>query len=253
MIKEALEKFGLSAKEVAVYLATLELGDATAQNIARKADEKRPTTYVMLESLQHRGLVTEHLKGKSKHYFAAAPRTLLSLLRDQKRDLERKEGELAAILPELDTLHNISAYKPKVQLFEGVNGLKAIYEETLRAKEEILAFTGVTEQVTRELADWLNQDYAPRRAKRRISAKVIAPDTDAARAYQQRDASNLRETRIVSATKFPFTVEINIYGKKVAFISFKEKELIGVVIESAEIARTMRSIFFLAWGMARQK
>ena len=253
MIKEALQAFGLSEKETAVYHATLELGDATALAIARKAQEKRPTTYVMLDTLKQRGLVTEHQKGKSRHYFATEPRTLLTILGDQKRHIERTELGIADILPELQSLHNISAFKPKVQLYEGVEGLKQIYEQTLVASDDILAFTGVTQQVTRALAEWLNTDYAPRRAKRGIMAKVIAPDIDVARRYRQADTKNRRETRLVSASKFPFSVEINIFGKCVAIVSFKENELIGVLIESAEIASTMRSIFHIVWSGAKPK
>ena len=42
-------------------------------------------------------------------------------------------------------------------------------------------------------------------------------------------------------------MEINIYGNKVAFISYRQEELLGVLIESAEIAKTMRSVFGLVW------
>ncbi|MFA6198138.1 MAG: helix-turn-helix domain-containing protein [Patescibacteria group bacterium] len=248
MIKEALQQFGLSDKETAVYMATLEMGDATVQKIARKSNEKRPTTYVLLESLKQRGLVTEHVEKNSRHFYAAPPQTLLHILKDQQRHLERQEFSITKIIPELETLYNLSDRKPKVQMYEGVDGLKAIYEDTLRDNKEILAFTGVSEAVTRELADWLNADYVARRVKKKVLAKVIAPDTGVALQYHKSDAKSARETRLVSAQKFPFTIEVNIYNHKVALVSFKENELIGVLIESPEIARTMRSIFWLAWS-----
>ena len=62
---DSLKKIGLSENEAKVYLATLELGSSTAQQIAQKAELKRPTTYVQLETLMKRGLVTSFEKGPS--------------------------------------------------------------------------------------------------------------------------------------------------------------------------------------------
>ncbi len=52
-----LSALGLSQKEATVYVALLELGTASVQAIARRADLVRPTTYVILEALTKKGLV----------------------------------------------------------------------------------------------------------------------------------------------------------------------------------------------------
>jgi len=64
--------------------------------------------------------------------------------------------------------------------------------------------------------------------------------------YKDLDEKFIKETRLVSADKFLFTIEMMIYGDKVAFISFKEK--IGIIIESQDINNNMRAFFELAWG-----
>ena len=55
--------------------------------------------------------------------------------------------------------------------------------------------------------------------------------------------------RLIPTEKFNFTNEINIYDDKVAIISFKE-ELIGMIIESTEIANSQRAIFDMCWDFA---
>ena len=50
MLKE-LQDIGLSEKEARVYLAALEIGRATADQLAKHAKIVRPTTYVQLQSL----------------------------------------------------------------------------------------------------------------------------------------------------------------------------------------------------------
>ena len=66
----------------------------------------------------------------------------------------------------------------------------------------------------------------------------------------ERDKENYRELRLVPEKEFTFTNEINIYDGKVAIISYKDKPLIGMIIESLEIANTQRDIFKMAWAFS---
>jgi sugar-specific transcriptional regulator TrmB len=68
-LQQFLQHYGLSQKEAAVYVACLRQGDGTVLQIARQANIKRPTTYVILEDLVTRGLVRSKKDRKSIHYF----------------------------------------------------------------------------------------------------------------------------------------------------------------------------------------
>ena len=59
-LKNGLKELGFSEKESEVYLAMLELGPAAVQDIAKKAGVNRSTTYVMIESLKRRGLISTY-------------------------------------------------------------------------------------------------------------------------------------------------------------------------------------------------
>ncbi|MBI4087815.1 TrmB family transcriptional regulator, partial [Candidatus Kaiserbacteria bacterium] len=59
-----LEDLGLSEKEARVYLAALELGQNTAERIAKQASVNRSTTYVQLDSLMKMGLISTHEEDK---------------------------------------------------------------------------------------------------------------------------------------------------------------------------------------------
>ena len=52
MIITELEKTGLTENEAKVYLAALELGETTVIRLAKKAGIKRPTTYLVVDSLK---------------------------------------------------------------------------------------------------------------------------------------------------------------------------------------------------------
>lgn len=61
-----LEQFGIEEKQAKVYLATLELGQATVHELSEKSGIKRTSIYNFLEEMKNRGLLLEiELKGKT--------------------------------------------------------------------------------------------------------------------------------------------------------------------------------------------
>ena len=62
MLEQDLKNLGLSEKEAIIYLASLELGPSTIQEISKKAQIKRSSTYDMIRFLMERGLMSEFTK-----------------------------------------------------------------------------------------------------------------------------------------------------------------------------------------------
>jgi len=60
------------------------------------------------------------------------------------------------------------------------------------------------------------------------------------------------ETLFIPIEKFPFHTEITIYADKVALVSFG-RELSGVVLESEDIANSLRLMFNLLWKALKKK
>ena len=67
-LTEQLLAYGLSEKETHVYLAALSLGAASVARIAQRANEKRPTTYLVLEDLMRKNLVANKISEYSNGY-----------------------------------------------------------------------------------------------------------------------------------------------------------------------------------------
>ena len=249
MIESSLKKYGLSTKEIKVYLATLELGSSSILEISKKSGINRATTYVITESLIERGLASSITKGKKRYFVSEDPKKLLTKLEERKLKVDDQINEIKKLIPQLESIFNRSESKPRVKMYEGIDGLYKIYEDTLVEKKDIYAFIGVSEGMA-TMGKRLQANYVPQRIKAGIKAHVIASDTKVSRIFQNKDKENFRETRLIPEDKYPFSIEVDIYSNKVAFISFKKRELIGVIIESSEIAKTMKSIFDLSWWAA---
>ena len=68
--QKVLENLGLSEKEAQVYLSLIELGTGSVVQISKASQIKRPTTYLILDELKNRGIVTESQE-KNRIIFAA--------------------------------------------------------------------------------------------------------------------------------------------------------------------------------------
>lgn len=141
---------------------------------------------------------------------------------------------------------------PHVRFFEGWEGVRRVYEDTLTAKSEILNYANSA--VVREFWPAYDVEYVAERVKRGIHLRGIAPEDAAGRKVHGQDREKLREIRLVPGKDFDFTNEINIYDSKVAICSFaSQPQMFAVIIESKEVAETQRQIFEMAWRYSGKK
>jgi HTH-type transcriptional regulator, sugar sensing transcriptional regulator len=236
-INKFLEQFGLTSKESDVYLACLELGACGVNELAIKANIKRTTTYDVLVSLIKQGLIAQTRKDKKRFFVAEDPEKLKIIMED-------KLSKLNQAMPLLKSFCNTIEGKPKIRFYDGKEGLKMVYKDALNYPPEMLAI--VTENVLTHLDYEFNDEYIKQRTKLGIKVRAIGSKNQRLEEYKSWDEKFIKHTKLVPADKFFFTMEMIIYGNKVAFISFKEK--IGIIIESQDVNNNMRAFFELAWG-----
>lgn len=245
-----LEKLGLSEKEANVYLAVLELGASNVQNIAQKAGVNRATTYVILETLAKKGLASSYEKGKKTFFTAENPEQLERLLKRQEDDLETKHQELKKLIPELKAIFNLAGNKPKVKFYEGMEGLKAMQQDALRASikaGEIYAFT----PLDRYLESFPQQETVINRVQRKVRIKVIYTHKNGP-VKNASSKKDLRIARFVPRNKFPFESMIDIFPRSTVRIYNFKPTFMGVMIENPQVAKTLKAVFDLAWESAEK-
>ncbi|MDP3771162.1 MAG: helix-turn-helix domain-containing protein [bacterium] len=248
-IERELSKLGLSEKEAKVYLSALELGPQPVQDIARKAGVNRATTYVMIEVLMQRGLMTSFERGKKRLFSAEPPDRLLSLIRVKERELQEQEREFSQVLPELRAILASSGERPRVRFFEGAEGLRAIREEILAADAKEMWTALDATGTTQVLNPQENAEFDRRLREKGVLGCQLYVGVRSAEDLQR--AHPHWQFRNVPAERCPITGEITVFGSKIFAFTIRGK-LIGAVIESEELANTLRSVFKLAWdGAAR--
>ena len=241
-MQKDLEAVGFQEKEAKVYLASLELGAATAQQIAQKAGVKRPTTYFILEGLMGQGLATSFHQGKKQFFIAEAPDRLLQLLDQERQEITVREEKFRSILPQLHSINNRQKEKPVVKYYEGKEGILTMVSEHARACKGQEAYSAYSRDV---VENFVSQNELKGIIQERVDQGVKIKTIYTYAKGDLPGAPNTQRIRL-SEKEFPINCDIAIYEDRIRIASLKDR-LIGVVIEDKEIANSFKVIFDLAW------
>ncbi len=235
--EEALKELNLSDKEVKVYLSLLMLGQSTANSIAKKARLNRVTTYDILKALLERGFVSYVIKSGVKHFEAVDPSKFSDTLKE-------KQEKIKAIMPELKAIKASLTKKPQVEMFEEIKGLKSIFNDILKENKETL-FIGDPKMLDK--LQFYFPHFIKQKRKQGIFSKVITFDCPSMRKYKKQSPKKYLNMKFI---KQEIEMTKVIYGNKVSFLTFKEKNSIGILINNKDIADTERKLFDMLWKQA---
>ena len=242
---KSLEKFGLSEKEARVYLASLELGESTATDISIKSDIPRTLVYDILERLIGAGLVSYSIKANKKHFSASDPEEF-------KRILKEKERAVSSIMGDLKELQKIKGKKrPKVEIYEGREGMKTVMNNILRSKVREFRAYGSSRSSFEIIPAFMNE-WHKQRIKQKITMKILYNNTKEAREKVKKRPESLKYTKY----KFmPIELESPtatlIYANKVVLQSWT-KDPFAVLIEDKQMAENQKRYFEELWKIAKQ-
>lgn len=238
-----LEEYGLSEKEAAVYTAALELGPATADQLAKHANVKRSTTYLQIEALQDMGLMSSYEEGKKTLYAPESPENLNRLIDRQKATLDQRQHELSKELPDLIRAFEGAGERPVVRFYQGKEGVKSLREESLKCESKELLVISSNDHLSELFSREERDEFSAKRAKAGIKIRVLY--TRAAGKFTEPTSANT-ERAYYSPDELQLGTDIVIFDDSVAMMALTGV-IFGVLIESSEIAKSQRSIFERLW------
>ncbi|MBD3319332.1 hypothetical protein GF342_05480 [Candidatus Woesearchaeota archaeon] len=246
-ITSSLQRIGLTKQEASVYVATLKLGLAKASEIARKAGINREASYYVLKLLQEKGFISEVIKSGVKYYGAIKPKRILGILEEEK---QRKTEAIREVLPELEALQKMAISRPKIEVYEGVEGFKTITSKLVEKKNQ--TFYAYVPETTLQFLPTFHLQFRRRRQEKNIEVKVITKTTKFMKEIQKKDKQELRETRFNDSIMKNITSSYFILPDAIIIIKANEKEQLGIYIQEENTAKLQRTIFETLWKTAKK-
>jgi len=244
-INKVLEEIGLSPAEVSVYVALLE-GSQSVQEIIKITNEKRPTVYYSLNSLEKRGLVSKTGK-EYGNKFQVEP---IDNLEELVNKNIRKQNELLDKTKELKSIFSKSKAESKVVVsyFDTLGAIKSAAFFSLYGKGRTIRTIVPADNFFHEIGVDFVKEYVKEKNKRGIKTKALWEDIPNKKIIEEYYSdAEIRQLPINMHNSFATT--IFIYDDKTLYISPK-KENYAVLIQSGEHAKMMSAVFENIWNNA---
>lgn len=247
---DTLKNAGLTPAEIKIYETLLENGGQTAGQIISATSLKRGDAYNKIYDLVQKGLVLENEKNKKKYFELASPETIENYIENKIANLNITAKEIKSILPNIVSSYNLAYHKPGIKYFEGEEGMKKIMADSLTAKTEILSYVDV-EAVEKYIAK-INESYAKKRQKLSITKKLIVADTKFNKKFFAKLGDKATEVKFIKADIESFSASMQIYDNKIAYLTLKPENMMGIIIEDPLIAKMHRKLFEHNWKNAKK-
>lgn len=238
---DVLKDFGLSENEVKVYITLLKTGESSVQNLAKNAELPRTTTYHLLDSLSQKGLVSHIDKDKIRYFQAANPKVIPEILEEKKKRIKE-------IIPELLTITETITEKPKVEVYEGIKGIKTILEDALEKKQVILHYGDIIS--LQNTLKYIFPQFINKRIEKKISIKIICKKEEVHKELLEKATKEYREFKFIPPN-YIFKSSIFIYNRKVAILSLQKEPYYGIIIDNEDFYQTQKNMFELLWSIAK--
>src|SRR4030042_2942923 len=253
-IASILQQIGLNDFEAKTFTALLaEPKGSSVLNLSKKLNLPRTTIYGHLDSLIKNDLVKKTLSDQGALFFTEDLETLLEIYNEKIEQLKNAKNNLTDLIKKQEFP---ASYQPKFIFYDKPEAGRAILRDILRSGvKESQWFWPVQEMIkvlTPDVMEWFNKE----RVTRGIWINVLWPPK---RRVQIKDnpfmlpadpQKSLRKVKILPAN-IDQTLGYCIYGTKVGFIS-STKENYGFIVDSQELAQTLKSQFDYFWKISKE-
>lgn len=243
MDTEIFKELGFTEREIKVYIALLELGSCTVGPISDKSGLQHTKVYETLQKLIEKGLVHYIVVSKTKHFEAANPKEILSLLEERKR-------KFSSILGELELKQKFAKEKQVAVVHDGFKAIKALFNriaDDLQKGDFYYAFA-LKEAYRDTSAPFLLQAFHQKLAEKKITDRAIV-NTEVKKEVKSayKDNSNIKLRFIGRSTP----VGCIIIKDKVIQLIWGERPT-AVETTSSRIYLQYRSFFEELWEEAKE-
>ena len=251
-MKEALKLVGMNDEEIKIYFELLEVGTATAGELAKRLGIVRPTIYNYLQKMTNKGIVERSLKFGVRSFSAQSPDKLDKLFEAKQKELETKRQKFKTQMPLLMSKFGKRGSAPKIKIYEGAKEIENVYDDILNYRN-IDSFSAWPAS---NMVSHLQEEYWLRNKRERVrnnlriyQIRTNEKQPDITKAPYTTPCPELLRFSRIAPIEMDFEMGYWIYANKVAMLS-SSKERYGFIIESEEMVGMLQSQWKYIWSVS---
>ncbi len=244
---DALESLGLKQEEAQIYIALLELKEALLSDIAKTLGANRTTLYPYVNRLLKMGLLKKSVKGKRILYLPESPEIL-------KKIQEAQARKLNANIANLQELYSASRNEPTVLFYNGIDGMRQIYDEMISETGFLYSIFSVDDyfEIFQNSRD--GEKFLKEVEKKGIDLKELVKHSASGVNYAEYGylpqigkiyKFNKRPIKLLPED-FKINSDLLISHEKVAFVSLRSQN--ALLVKDKDIAKLQKLLFENLWN-----
>jgi len=238
-LKGFLRDIGLTENEMEIYLILLKRGDSIASGLSESTKISRPHVYDSLNNLIKKGMVSYVIKDKRKVFSPTKPSRIMDYLEEKEQHIQDQKKDFSNVASEIDSMLKSTGSKPVVEVYEGVEGAKAVLNDIIRTRKELRSFNSLGDEFYAHIPEYVVKQHMSQRIKYKIRSRHIC--TEEALVFDNPMATykKVKQNKILT-TMF-------VYGDNVVIWTFSSTVFITIKIESKDLAKMYKNQFDLLW------
>jgi len=213
----------------------------------------RSNAYDIVKKLQAKGLCHQLGSSYGRKFKMSSAQELKELIERQKKEKEELAKELEKTLPLIKNLQG-GFYEPypKIEFFEGVEGIKKLIERSLQCEDKIIRIAASVEGWVDLLGKEFINYYVTKRVEKDIVSHTLRLKSGEIQdPFYKQHKKQKREVRYLPS-EIELGSSIIIFDDKVALITTK-KENLGILLCSKDYSKTFKSWFEFIWKNSKKQ
>lgn len=248
-IANLVNTFGLSSDEAKIYVYLLSHDFRSALELSRQLSIARTKVYRLIEKLSDKKLLVKKLDDRGMRFGAASPEVFSDMVHDQLRISQNMQQQLPDITQKLQSLAHMHHSQSKVLYYEGIEGLKQVSYNLIKAKDRLRVFE------MKRLSEFLPKDFAEDIRSKLVANKITTYDlTNEKEISGFTSISEMITTfskyRYIDPKKLLIEFEIIIYNDVYVTYSYHQDKIFALEIYNAQLASMQKQLFDFVWNQA---
>jgi len=252
IVWKQLTALGLADTEIFIYLHLLKSGPKTPLEISREININRSKIYRLIEMLLQKKLIERSISDRGLRLKASPPANLELLLIANEEKIKDNREALPNIIQSLSYLTNVTTGGFEISHYKGIDGLKQMLWNELKAKEVMLFGYG-------SINDFVGKKFGDKHREEAFLRKIKYKEIGNRPEYKSKDQSFYNNAygweKIYIYKQIPEKIlkirhGIQIYNDTVAIINWQDKHKVGIEIINRPLAEMQRQIFCHFWKIA---
>lgn len=244
-LQNFLEEFGLTPREIKLYLSLLKSGPNTIMNLSRETNIKRSTTHNNVEELIKKGLVSQTNYGERRMVVAEDPEKLKFLIENKRWEIRKLEDKLPEVVGEITKMipEDKDTTKVEVKYFESKELVQNIYAEAFKSNE-LCSFVNLeaTSLVFPNNKDLFIESH---RSADHVVKEIVEDSALSRKMAETFEKTSNFQFKVTDQMNFS-SVNTLIYDEQIVLINLKGG-VTATVIRNKDYYEVMKNMFNMLW------